>query len=168
MFLPMSRFAFARCLRFGEARWLFAGGLLALGTLLGTVGCGRAEPPVPANAPEGAGGTIEVVFTFDDKRPAIAQEVTVDQPLSVEAVMRKLDEPAIELSGSGTTAFVRSIEGLETVAGRGWLYEVDGQWAERGIGQTTVAPGSEIRWRYGEFASAAPSTAAAAEDSSGD
>jgi len=165
LYLLPSRFVSARCLGWGQPGLRFAGGILVFATLVGSLGCGRSAPPPPASVPEAAGGTIAVVFSFGDERPEIVREVAVDQPRTVEAVMRKIDAPAIELSGSGTTAFVRSIEGLETTAGRGWLYEVDGQWAERGIGQTTVSPGSEIRWRYGEFATAAPSADPSADTS---
>lgn len=95
-----------------------------------------------------------MVFEFGDGN--ISETVLRDvQPgTTVEALMRRVGSADVRLTGSGTTAMVQAIEGVEMQGGQGWLYQVDGRWAQRGIGQTRVDPGSEIRWRYGKFETA--------------
>ena len=79
----------------------------------------------------------------------------IDMPAQVETLMKQLQDhphgPELEMSGTGLTCFVGAIGGLTTDSGKGWQYEVNGERAERGIGQTEVAPGDTILWEYGEW-----------------
>ena len=118
-------------------------------------GCGPAAPD-PSAPPSSSGGSdqvgqVRMQFDFGDGRVVESVLPSVQPGTTVETLMRRVTEVPIQLSGSGTTALVQSIDGYGMSGGQGWLYQVDGQWAERGIGQTTVKPGSEIRWRYGRF-----------------
>lgn len=54
--------------------------------------------------------------------------------------------------GSGPTAFVQQIDGFNATGGgstaRNWLFDVNGQLAERGCGATRLQSGDIVRWRF--------------------
>jgi hypothetical protein len=70
---------------------------------------------------------------------------------TLETVMRSVDQVHVDLSGSGTTAFVRSIGEVEMDAREGWTFKVDGEFANQGIGRTVLHPPTTVRWSFGQF-----------------
>jgi Domain of unknown function (DUF4430) len=58
----------------------------------------------------------------------------------------------LQLSGSGTSAFVRSIDKLANEGGgasaKNWLYWQNGKLANTGAGTREVAPGDEVLWKF--------------------
>ena len=70
---------------------------------------------------------------------------------TIRAVMRGIDELTVNLSGSGSSAFVDSIGGLSTDASQGWTFKVDGEFANQGIGLTVLHPPTTVVWTYGSF-----------------
>ena len=115
---------------------------------LALLGCqSRPEPP----AVDAEVGTVTVVIDDGGEEPI---KVTVDNvPVgeTLETVMRSIKEVPIELSGSGTTAFVDSIGEQKTDATKGWTFTVDGEFANQGIGQTVLHPPTTVDWSFGEF-----------------
>lgn len=134
-------------------------GLIACGWVL-LVGCSPSSTTpsdtTPAPATSSATGTVTVSVAWPEGEPE-EMAVPIEDPTTVEQVMRSEALAAWnpQLKGSGSTAFLTGLGDLTTAAGEGWTFTVDGEWAERGIGQTEVTPGAKIRWSYGTFESAA-------------
>ncbi len=137
--------------------------LLVVLSILGITGCSPknvTELP-PKNSPAAVEQQPVVVkpvtlsFKMDDSLTVTASFAKLDAEETVETLMRKFVSsgisPKIELSGTGTTAFLQSIGGQDTSAGKGWTYKINGQRAVRGIGQTPVTTGDEITWEYGSW-----------------
>ena len=70
---------------------------------------------------------------------------------SLETVMTQVSD--VKITGSGETAFVHQIGEVETGLREGWTYEVDGEFANVGIGQYTLQPPTVVIWSYGEMRS---------------
>lgn len=98
-------------------------------------------------APDAATGTVTVAVVIgDDIKVWSIDDVTAGSTL--EDVLRSADDFPIEISGSGTTAFVNSIAGKATSASEGWTYSVNGTQAPAGIGSTIITPPATIRWTF--------------------
>lgn len=70
---------------------------------------------------------------------------------SLENVMLQVSD--VQITGSGETAFVRQIGEVETGFREGWTYEVDGEFANVGIGQYNLEPPTVVSWSYGQMRS---------------
>lgn len=72
---------------------------------------------------------------------------------TVEDVMRRIspEQLPIQITGSGVTAFVTSMDGKATTDGKGWMFTIDGQPSYVGIGSATVHPPTVVEWHYGMF-----------------
>ncbi|MCA9138258.1 MAG: DUF4430 domain-containing protein [Planctomycetales bacterium] len=112
-----------------------------------SVGCESTPPPPVAGAPV---GVVTLEFNSDGTSTSV-QVPGVADGATLESVMRSVDQIAIELSGSGTTAFVQSIGNTKMEADKGWTFKVDGEFANQGIGQTVLHPPTTVQWTYGEF-----------------
>ncbi len=98
--------------------------------------------------------TIEIFGTSDEEgRTAVkfAEDFEVTDGTTLEEVMRRIQQPEIVITGSGVTAFVQRIDGVETDAERGWTFTVDDEFANLGIGSLELTPPQTIRWRYTTF-----------------
>lgn len=70
---------------------------------------------------------------------------------SLEKVMSQVND--VQITGSGETAFVHQIGEVETGLREGWTYEVDGEFANVGIGQYDLEPPAVVSWSYGQMRS---------------
>ena len=123
--------------------------LLALALAVCLSGCSRPTAPQPEVA-AAEPGTVTVVIEIGGQE--VRREVEQVQPgTTIAEVMSRIEEPAIEIIGSGSTAFVDSIGELGTTAGLGWTFRVNGEWADRGVGDYALEPPAEIRWSHGTF-----------------
>lgn len=111
------------------------------------IGCDSAPPAVEVDAPS---GEVSLEFNLDGQTTLIKVPDVADGA-TLESVMRAVDSVAIELSGSGSTAFVQSIGEIEMDASQGWTFKVDGEFANQGIGQTILHPPTTVQWSFGEF-----------------
>ena len=66
-------------------------------------------------------------------------------------MLRSAVDPSFQIRGSGETAFIESIGGIEPSDGEGWLFKVDGEFAMQGVGSTKLTPPSKVRWSLGTF-----------------
>jgi hypothetical protein len=107
-------------------------------------GCSAATVPVDPNV---ATGTVTVEVAIDDDVKVWSID-DVAAGATLEDVLRSTDDFPIEISGSGTTAFVNSIAGKSTSASEGWTYTIDGERAPAGIGSTTITPPTTVRWTF--------------------
>lgn len=100
--------------------------------------------------------SIEIVSPKEAKSEAASEDSTllyektsaVAAGTTLEEVMRKIETPKIEISGSGVTAFVQSIDGVANQGTRGWTFTLDDDFATEGIGTTKLTPGQTVQWRF--------------------
>jgi len=83
--------------------------------------------------------------------PTFESSFEIKPGATLEQVMRAMDQPEIEITGSGVTAFVQSIDGVSTGATRGWTFTIDGTFATVGIGSIELEPGQSVQWRFTSF-----------------
>ena len=126
--------------------------LCVLGLFAGIAGCQR-ESPATSQSPVSTqdNGRVAVQFQFSDTRQVTRLVEDVPAGSTVLSVMQKIEDPTIEISGSGAMALITKIGDAENGGETGWTYSINGEWAERGIGDTTVSGGDEIQWRYGTW-----------------
>lgn len=121
-------------------------------------GCERKQVAVPADqmqadevpAKETPLGTVTIEFVSAEQTNVVTVE-NVAEGTSLEEVMRNVKEVPIVLTGSGLTAFVKSIDGVATDHTQGWTYRVDGEHAHVGIGSLELHPPTTITWRFGAW-----------------
>ena len=102
-------------------------------------------------------GTVEIEIELDGQTKSIELEA-IANGTSLESVLRNIQDVPFQINGSGTSAFVHSIDGVATTSGEGWTFYVDGEWASQGIGSTQLSPPTKVTWRFGAFDSAASAT----------
>lgn len=117
-------------------------------------GCSRPGTPVEeatvAELAPSQVGTITVVFKLPEGE--LRREIeSVASGTSIAEVMAKIEDPKIEMTGSGAMTFVKSIGELGTTDGEGWSFRVDGNWADRGIGAYKLTPPATVQWTHGTF-----------------
>ncbi|MDA8745758.1 DUF4430 domain-containing protein [Rubripirellula amarantea] len=113
-------------------------------------GCGSQTAERSATAPTVVSGSVIIEVITDGK----TQKVVVEDVLegtTLEAVMRNVEEIEIDISGSGTTAFVNQIGDVATGSTEGWTYKVDGKHVNVGIGSFELTPPTTVSWSYGEY-----------------
>lgn len=135
--------------------------------VLSATGCQRSAPPLPTSgqaigdaggvhvveATEGDSIAVGVVtFVIHDGESVIEFKVDdVPDGTTLESVMRQVEDVPISIRGSGVTAFVDQIGDTGTGSSEGWTYKVDGEFAHRGIGETTLSPPTTVQWSYGSM-----------------
>lgn len=136
--------------------WRFCG--LASFVLL--LGCSSGSPPASVaekdsttaeTSPMVGTVTVEIVIDPEDVAKTVTKQVEIKDGQTLESVMADLDGVTIQSSGSGVTAFIQSINGVETTADRGWTYTIDGDFAPEGIGSTKLVPGQTVQWKFATF-----------------
>ena len=120
------------------------------------VGCQPAVEPPPAQDPDAGetaeSGPVTIRFEWPENEPATTQVVEdVSAGTLLETVLRDLPEPEMEITGEGQTALVQSIGGIGISGERGWTFQINGNFATRGIGSTRLTPPTTITWRYTTF-----------------
>ncbi len=116
-------------------------------------GCRQSAPspaPTVASAETDATGTVTFQFTEGEEVTTFDVE-NVPDGATLESVMRGIDQLPISIRGSGVTAFVDQIGDTATSGSEGWTYEIDGEFATRGIGETTLSPPTRVEWKFGEM-----------------
>ncbi|MEL7337750.1 MAG: DUF4430 domain-containing protein, partial [Planctomycetota bacterium] len=71
----------------------------------------------------------------------------------MESISRITDSNNLDITGTGTTAFVQSIGGTATSESDGWTFTIDGEFAMQGIGSTVLHPPTTVEWKFGGFES---------------
>ena len=100
-------------------------------------------------------GTVQLKVDFgEDKRAKMidvvcSPESTVLLTLERAQNMKKLK---VEFTGSGETAFIKSIDGVENegAGGKSWTYKVNGKLGDKSAGIYKVGPADEIQWTFGD------------------
>ncbi|MBB3204595.1 hypothetical protein FHS27_000359 [Rhodopirellula rubra] len=161
---PLS-FYVSRCVSLSFRKLAMVCSVAICATAIGLSGC-RVQTPVEPAADENVASdvdaatigtvTVEIASVSDDAEagesdagePLLNNTIEISEGSTVESVMKKVESPEVVISGNGITAFVQSIDGVETDATRGWTYTVDGEFATEGIGSTELKAGQTVRWRF--------------------
>ena len=109
------------------------------------------ELPIAESLPISGTVTVEISMDPVDVSKTITKIAEISTETTLEKVMANLEGVAIELSGQGVTAFIQSINGVETSVDQGWTYTLDGKFATKGIGSTTLQPGQTVHWKFTTF-----------------
>ena len=114
------------------------------------LGCGRSVPVADRTDETAEPGTVTLVIIGESETNSI-DVPNVPSGTSLETVMRSVTEIPIKLDGSGTSAFVDAIGDQRTNSTGGWTFEVDGEYANQGIGNTVLTPPTTVTWSFGDF-----------------
>jgi len=122
--------------------------VLSVGFLV-AIGCSRPAAPI-RDSQAAQTGTVTVVFSLPSGE--VRREIDgVAAGTTIVDVLSKIDDPKIEVTGSGDMAFVNLVGDLGTTEGEGWTFKVDGKWADRGIGAYELSPPATIHCSHGKF-----------------
>ncbi|TWT81867.1 hypothetical protein CA13_33210 [Planctomycetes bacterium CA13] len=113
-------------------------------------GCNRATVEPSAEEITTEAGTVTVVIQSSEGE----RQTEVDNVLpgaTVESVMRSIEEVPITINGSGVTAFVSKMDGVETESTKGWTYMVNDEYVNKGIGSVMLVPPATVTWTYGTY-----------------
>lgn len=113
----------------------------------------RERPDSRANEPAGSepAGSVIVEFRYPDKRLESLVVSPVRSGDSVLEVMRQIEQPEITIQGSGRNALLTRIGEFSNRGAEGWTFYVNGEWADRGIGDYPIQLDDKIEWQYGDF-----------------
>ncbi len=99
-------------------------------------------------------GTVTLDVNFGTEKSSLSIDVVCSPEstvlLSLERAqnMKKLK---VKFRGSGETAFVTSIGGVENEGadGKNWIFRVNDQLGDKSAGIYSVKPGDKISWSFG-------------------
>ena len=117
-------------------------------------GCRQATEvaPVVEATVDGEVFTGTVTIEIENGESVQTHEINeVAEGSTLESALRSAGGIPIEITGSGMSAFVHSIDGQATSGGEGWTYTVDGDFANEGIGTLTLSPPTTVRWSFGKM-----------------
>ncbi len=137
---------------------LFPAIVLVAGLLLtGIAGCESAGQNRPNELPEKfSKKTVAVSIGFGNRRAAKQFTVPYSDESTVLSILDRAQsngDLSIDYRGSGESAFVTSIDGIENQGADGdnWVYRVNGKLADRSCGIFAIKPGDEIAWTLGPY-----------------
>lgn len=130
--------------------------LSALVMIAGITGCDSSPVGTASTATGSSTGTAQLVIDFGGRR----KNISVDVPCSADSTVIQILERArnmadleFNVSGSGETTFVRSIDGIENEGAEGdnWIFRVNEKLGDRSCGVFPVRPGDHVLWVLGEY-----------------
>ena len=109
----------------------------------------------PLAVQPGEGAAIRLVRRMPDVGDNDTKVAWIAGTTVFEATLRAADEPGwrSEWRGEGEMAFLESLGGVPNggADGLNWQFEVNGEYAERGAGATTLAPGDRGLWKLAPY-----------------
>ncbi len=109
------------------------------------------SPPTTSQSPGEAVGTVRVLIQIDSETEPKDLEIPWRKGTTAFDALLALKAQGIEIRhrGSGATAFVESIDGVEnTGSGRNWLFYVNEKKGKQGSGASTLQAGDVVLWTY--------------------
>ncbi len=134
--------------------------LILIALALGCSGCSRTSEEAKTERPAAAtgelpggelAGSVIVEFRYPDQRLESLVVSPVRSGDTVWQVMQQIEEPEITIQGSGRNALLTRIGEFSNRGAEGWTFYVNGEWADRGIGDYPIQVDDKIEWRYGDF-----------------
>ena len=106
-----------------------------------------AEPPMAT-----------LVIDFGDGFEKRYTQLKTEESGTVESMLKQASRHPrgikFESSGSGATAFLRSIDGVKNEGqGRNWVFRINGDLGVSSMGRAKVKAGDVVRWTFGKYAS---------------
>lgn len=142
--------------------WRLAGllmGVLLVVLLVEHYRGGRApqdQTPDRRFSGEGAAGQVTLTMSREGE-PLRTLELPIAGEVTLLDAMREASrrDPQwhVQFDGSGKGAFVAELGGVSNDASRGiyWLYELNGQEGDVGIGACTLTAGDDILWKFAPY-----------------
>ena len=125
--------------------------LLAVILLTGLSGCNQTvETPLPKRQI----GTVLMKVDFGGEADDLEVQIPCSEDSTAFDILRRAElsgDLKLEASGEGETAFVRSINGVESQTGQNkyWTFRINDALAKAGCGVTEVDPGDVVQWNFG-------------------
>lgn len=99
-------------------------------------------------------GSVALKIDFGSEKASIETDVVCSPETTVLGVLdraQNMDELKFAYRGSGETAFVTAIGGVENegVSGKNWIYRVNGETGDRSAGVYQLDPGDRVLWSFG-------------------
>ncbi|MGI9471644.1 MAG: DUF4430 domain-containing protein [Rubripirellula sp.] len=152
--------------RFASSPGVFV--MVAMTMVMVSVGCRRSSTSVeqaPSSSvatPENASSESPTTDSVETKTGTVTMEIAtkgetqkveidnVAAGTTLEQVMRSVKDMPVRLRGSGVTAFVDAIGDQATTGTEGWVFRVDGEFANQGVGSTKLDPPTTVTWTFGD------------------
>src|SRR3954462_3421245 len=111
----------------------------------------KAEKSSEQSGSSDAREHVSVTIDFGDGKPKSFDSIVSHEGGTVADVLSDLPNVAIQQKGSGSTAFLVSIDGVanDDAAGRYWMYSVNGKTADRSFAIYKLQPGDHVLWTFG-------------------
>ena len=100
-------------------------------------------------------GTVQLKVDFGEDKRAKTIDVVCSEDSTVLLTLERaqnMKKLKFEFTGSGETAFIKSIDGVENEGadGKSWTYKVNGKLGDKSAGIFEVDPADEIEWTFGD------------------
>jgi hypothetical protein len=119
----------------------------------------RESAPTPESANKSmpadrtTGHTVSLTIDFGDGRRTQFKPSPWREGITVQDVTRETpsDSLRLETLGSGKSAFLASLDGIENegASGRNWTYSVNGKMGDRSFAVYALQPGDQVLWTFG-------------------
>jgi hypothetical protein len=94
---------------------------------------------------------VELSIDYGGGRRTEFAAIAWQKDMSVADLLKAWLNVAIKQKGSGESAFVTEIDGVENQGadGQNWIYSVNGQIADRSFAIYNLKPGDQVLWTFG-------------------
>lgn len=107
--------------------------------------CGEDGPPSPAGSGEAA--VVEIAIEQEGGEAQMLS-VTTESGASALQAMQSAEGLELEIEGAGRDAYITAINGRAASADQGWVFAINGESSQVGVGAATVQNGDMLRWCY--------------------
>jgi hypothetical protein len=96
---------------------------------------------------------IALTIDFGDGRPKNFDAIAWRSGMTVADAMKAASGVTVAQKGSGQSAFVTSIDGVQNQGAdaHNWMYKINGKVADRSFAVYELKPGDRILWTFGSW-----------------
>jgi hypothetical protein len=96
---------------------------------------------------------ISLTIDFGDGRPKNFDAIAWRSGITVAEAMKAASGMTVAQKGSGQSAFVTSIDGVQNQGAdaKNWMYKINGKVADRSFAVYELKPGDRILWTFGPW-----------------
>ena len=117
------------------------------------VGCQRKQLEPSSKRKE---INVDVCIAFHGRRDDVAEKINLSLSATALDALRetaKRNNIEVQIKGTGETAFVISVGGVENLGAKGdnWTYRVNDQLGDRSSGVFNLQDGDKVTWMFGKY-----------------
>jgi hypothetical protein len=134
---------------------------LLLGLVLAAIVCSRVLGPREESSEKGVGASaplrdgvpqkkVSLTVDFGDGRQRNFETIAWQSGMSVADAMKAASGVTVTKKGSGESAFVTGIDGVQNQGADGpnWTYSVNDKIADRSFAIYKLKPGDQVLWKF--------------------